>query len=47
MCTEGSFTIECNNEEYTFCKGDTVLVPAEIVNFDLIGEATLLEISII
>jgi mannose-6-phosphate isomerase len=47
MCTEGSFTINYDSDEYAFSKGDTVLVPAEITKYELIGVATLLEISII
>lgn len=46
MCTEGSFTINMLHFQYEFKKGDTVLIPAIIDGFEIIGEATLLEITI-
>jgi mannose-6-phosphate isomerase len=46
MCTEGSFTLNSNNVEKKFKKGDTVLIPAIIDCFEIIGVATLLEITI-
>ena len=46
MCTEGSFTINMLHFQYEFKKGDTVLIPAIIDSFEIIGEATLLEITI-
>ena len=46
MCTHGDFSLFCNNEEYLFQKGDTILIPAIIEEFELIGNATLLEITI-
>ena len=47
VCTEGDFTITAQNgPEYSFRKGDTVLVPAQLTDFELIGNATLLEIFI-
>ena len=46
MCTEGSFTINMLHFQSEFKKGDTVLIPAIIDSFEIIGEATLLEITI-
>jgi mannose-6-phosphate isomerase len=46
MCTEGSFTINMLHFQSEFKKGDTVLIPAIIDGFEIIGEAILLEITI-
>lgn len=46
MCTEGSFTISMLHFQSEFRKGDTVLIPAIIDSFEIIGEASLLEITI-
>ncbi|WP_396198594.1 type I phosphomannose isomerase catalytic subunit [Flavobacterium sp.] len=46
MCTEGSFTINMLHFKAEFKKGDTILIPAIIDSFEIIGEATLLEITI-
>ena len=46
MCTEGSFTINMLRFKAEFKKGDTILIPAIIDSFDIIGEASLLEITI-
>ncbi|WP_396154433.1 type I phosphomannose isomerase catalytic subunit [Flavobacterium sp.] len=46
MCTEGSFTIIMLHFKAEFKKGDTILIPAIIDGFEIIGEATLLEITI-
>lgn len=46
MCTHGVFSLYFDNEEYFYQKGDTVLIPAIIEEFALIGNATLLEITI-
>jgi mannose-6-phosphate isomerase len=46
MCTEGSFTIHMLHFKAEFKKGDTVLIPAIIDSFDIIGEVSLLEITI-
>jgi mannose-6-phosphate isomerase len=46
MCTEGSFTLNSTNLEKNFKKGDTVLIPAIIDSFEIIGVTTLLEITI-
>jgi mannose-6-phosphate isomerase len=46
MCTEGSFAINMLHFQSEYKKGDTVLIPAIIDGFEIIGEATLLEITI-
>ena len=46
MCVEGSFTLIYQEEEYHYNVGDTVLLPAEIVEFEIKGKASVLEIYI-
>lgn len=47
ICTEGEFLIVTDSfQSYSFRKGDTVLLPASITDFKLVGKATLLEIYI-
>lgn len=46
MCTEGSFVIVTSDFTFKFKKGDTVLIPAIIEEFEIIGETSLLEITI-
>jgi mannose-6-phosphate isomerase len=46
MCIEGNFEIEYNGFNQSYKKGDTVLVPAEIYQFVLSGNASILEIYI-
>ena len=46
MCTEGSFIINMLHFQSEFKKGDTVLIPAIIDGFEIIGDASLLEITI-
>lgn len=46
MCTEGEFAIHYNNQIFDFKKGDTILLPSILTEFQLIGEANLLEITI-
>ncbi len=46
MCTEGTFEIKYSDSTYSYKKGDTVLVPAAITKFDLLGNASVLEIYI-
>lgn len=46
MCTEGSFVIVTSDFTFKFKKGDTVLIPAIVEEFELIGETSLLEITI-
>lgn len=46
MCVDGDFEMEANGRTYRYQKGDTVLIPASIVNFYLNGKASVLEIYI-
>ncbi|HKX85467.1 MAG TPA: type I phosphomannose isomerase catalytic subunit [Flavobacterium sp.] len=46
MCTEGKFEIKIDSEIYSFQKGDTFLLPAILIDYQLIGCANLLEIFI-
>lgn len=46
MCVEGSFELDYNDVKYSYKKGDTVLIPAEIKEFVLSGKASILEIYI-
>ena len=46
MCTEGCFSINMLHFKGTFKKGDTLLIPATIASFEIIGETSLLEITI-
>jgi mannose-6-phosphate isomerase len=46
MCTEGGFTINMLHFQAEFKKGDTLLIPAILEGFEIIGEACLLEITI-
>ena len=46
MCTDGTFELKQDAAVHTFKKGDTILIPATITDFTLVGKATLLEIYI-
>jgi len=46
MCTEGEFSIQYHHHKFDFQKGDTILLPSILTEFQLIGEANLLEITI-
>jgi mannose-6-phosphate isomerase len=46
MCVEGDFKLTFDNESYSYKKGDTVLIPAAISDFQLSGKASILEIYI-
>lgn len=47
VCTEGEFYVQTDSYmKYSFQKGDTVLFPAALTDFELVGKATLLEIFI-
>lgn len=46
MCIEGNFSILCNNQKYSFKKGDTILLPAVMNEYTLEGKAELLEVYI-
>ena len=46
MCVDGDFELILNEEKYSYKKGDTVLIPASLTDFQLSGKASLLEIYI-
>jgi mannose-6-phosphate isomerase len=46
MCTEGGFALVTSNFKAEFQKGDTILIPAIMDEFQIIGETSLLEITI-
>ena len=46
MCMEGEFTIASDGSEFRYKKGDTVLLPAQLRNYRLTGNASILEIYI-
>lgn len=48
VCTEGACTFNLKEEKtnYSFKKGDTVLIPASLNEYEITGQATLLEIFI-
>jgi mannose-6-phosphate isomerase len=46
MCVDGGFQLVSNEECYSYQKGDTVLIPASLTDFQLTGKASILEIYI-
>jgi mannose-6-phosphate isomerase len=46
MCVDGEFQLSIDTEVYTYQKGDTVLFPASLTDFQLSGKASILEIYI-
>ena len=46
MCVEGNFELIYNAETYNYKTGDTILLPAEITDFEINGKASVLEIYI-
>lgn len=46
MCVDGDFTLIVDGDSYRYGKGRTVLLPASITNYQLSGEASILEIYI-
>lgn len=46
MCVEGSFKLIYNQETYSYKTGDTVLIPAAMTEYELLGKASILEIYI-
>lgn len=46
MCVDGDFEITYQEQNYTYKKGDTVLIPAEMNEFQIVGKASILEIYI-
>ncbi len=47
MCVDGNFELLYNNVKYFYKKGDTILIPAQMNNFELSGKASFLEIYIL
>jgi mannose-6-phosphate isomerase len=46
MCIEGAFEIQYKNIVYRYKEGDTILIPANMNDYQLSGKASLLEIYI-
>lgn len=46
MCVEGEVTLKYNEVSYNLPKGSTILVPAAINYFELMGSGRLLEVSV-
>ncbi len=46
MCVDGAFDLDANNCNYSYKKGDTLLLPAALEEFKLDGKASILEIYI-
>ena len=46
MCTEGEFDLVYNKQKQSLKKGETVLLPAVITDYILVGKASILEIYI-
>ncbi len=46
MCVDGVFEIILKGKHYSYTKGDTILVPAALTDFQLSGNASILEIYI-
>lgn len=46
MCVDGNFSIDMDEKEFNYQKGDTVLIPAELKRYVLSGNASILEIYI-
>lgn len=46
MCVDGEFQLTIEDSNYTYKKGDTILLPACLTDFQLSGKASILEIYI-
>ena len=46
MCVEGEFSLDYQGETYQYKLGDTVLIPASLDEYEMVGTASLLEIYI-
>jgi mannose-6-phosphate isomerase len=46
MCVNGNFVLKYDSNVYQYTLGDTVLIPAQMTSYELIGKASLLEIYI-
>lgn len=46
MCVDGTFDLIYNGELFHYKTGDTLLIPAEMTEFEIVGKASVLEIYI-
>jgi len=46
MCVEGSFELKYYDITYSYKTGDTILIPAKMSEFEIVGKASVLEIYI-
>jgi mannose-6-phosphate isomerase len=46
MCVDGNFALKNDTDTFQYQKGDTVLIPASLSDFQISGEASILEIYI-
>lgn len=46
MCVDGSFNLKYKGDMFQYKTGDTVLIPAAMLEFEIIGKGSLLEIYI-
>ncbi len=46
MCVEGNFQLHLEDKSYEYKKGDTVLIPANLKEYKILGKASVLEIYI-
>ena len=46
MCVDGEFQLTFDDENFNYKKGDTILIPAALTDFQLAGKASILEIYI-
>jgi mannose-6-phosphate isomerase len=46
MCVEGFFDLNYKGELFHYNTGDTLLIPAEMTEFEILGKASILEIYI-
>lgn len=46
MCVDGDFDLKVDNQTYSYKKGDTLLIPANLNSFEFSGTASILEIYI-
>ena len=46
MCVDGNFALKNDTDTFQYQKGDTILIPASLSDFQISGEASILEIYI-
>lgn len=46
MCVDGTFDLNYKGEKFHYKTGDTLLIPAEMTEFEILGKASILEIYI-